>query len=184
MSRFLLLPALAALTLVAPAASPPAQLVPAGPPMSAEDAACTQAFAREPLLVVDWTGTGPLGLMHMHLAVYDGGTTGAGLASISRAVGTSGTGTPPCSNQASVKTLAHATAAALRDQLRRAGAFEACDDPAAIPDVPLRTFTVFSEAPGAPSHTFSHWTAQSPEAQATEQVVGAFVAAQFPGYGY
>lgn len=169
-------------------ASGPAQMTSALAAPSAPPAAitgdCTSVLAREPVLIVDWTGTGPLGLMHTHLAVYDGGPTGFGLASISRAVGASGTGIPPCSNKASVANVLPATVDALRDRLQRAGAFSICDDPAAIPDTPVVTVTVFGAESDPKSHTYSNWGAYTPAAQAVEQIIGAFVAQHFPGYGF
>jgi len=157
MNRLVLLAALAATPLLAPAAPAP-------------QSSCPNTQFHEPLVVFDVTGATFAGPTDLHLVVH-----GNGITKLSSATQGSGPG------KATFQYLPPADARALALQLAGLGGMSLCDDPAVGQDIPLKTLTLLRGTTDAPAHTFSWYDSHGPY-MAIEQAVNDFIAKHFPGF--
>jgi hypothetical protein len=157
MSRIVLLAALAATPLLAPAAPAP-------------QSSCPNTWFHEPLVVYDITGATFAGPLDLHLVVH-----GNGIAKLSSSTHGAGPG------KARTEYLAPADARNLAIQLAALGGMTLCDEPNLVVDVPLKTLTLLRGTTDAPAHTFSWYDTVGPY-QAIEQAMNDFIAKHFPGF--
>lgn len=159
--------ALAAVAVLA-RAMPSPRALPAAP---AGD--CPNIFVVEPLVIFDVSGFSLGGAIHRHLTVYNNG-----LASISNAGGFP----PHISGTATFTFLPVGKAIGLARDLFDAGAWDVCDELVPISDTPITTVTVLRGGTNAPSHTYSYYTPESPEATEAAQILADFVDEHFPDF--
>jgi hypothetical protein len=157
MSRIVLLAALAATPLLAPAAPAP-------------QSSCPNVWFHEPLVVYDITGATFAGPFDRHLVVH-----GNGIAKLSSSTHGSGPG------KARTEYLAPADARALAIQLAAMGGMTLCDEPTLVVDSPLKTLTLLRGTTDAPAHTFSWYDTVGPYL-AIEQAMNDFITKHFPGF--
>lgn len=173
-STFLLALAAAPFLALAPQQISPGGPTPIGPGPFTQP--CADTLDQEPLLMFDVSGFTLTGVLHQHLCVYDNG-----VVSISSVSG----GTPlfPLTNKADIAFVTPTQARTLHKQVVQAGAFQACDEPIPVADLPLTTVTVFRAGrTDDRAHTWSYFLPQTPQTQNVENAILAFKNATFPNF--
>lgn len=142
-----------------------------GPVAAAAAPGCVDVFPHHPIVVYEISGGTLAGPLDQELLVY-----GDGFARLSSATANFGAGS---SKQAFV---GDAAAAALITSLSQNGAFQLCDVPDQVSDMPLTTLTVMRGNTDSRVHTFSWFLAPPGQHAACEQILQNFVAAHFPSF--
>ncbi len=120
-----------------------ATVQPASAPAVAEQ--CPNLLLHEPIVLYEISGATLLGPVDRTLTVYADGALKLSAASA--------TGAGECLLGQTTPEIAKT----LQQELIQAGAFDLCDDPRNVTDVPLNTLTLLRGAQDARAHTFSYW---------------------------
>jgi hypothetical protein len=131
---------------------------------------CPNVLPHEPIVIYDVNGFTLAGPLDLQMTVY-----GSGLARLSTTNAHNGEG------KSQMTTVSQAEASRLLVALAKHGAFELCDDPSFVSDMPMSTLTVMKPDTTVRAHTYSWWVAQGPYG-APEQVLLDFISSAFPNF--
>ena len=131
---------------------------------------CPNVLPHEPIVIYDVNGYTLAGPLDLQMIVY-----GNGFARLST------TNTPDGEGKSQITTVSPTDANALLVALAKRGAFELCDDPSFVTDMPMSTLTVMKSDTTVRAHTYSWWVAQGPYG-APEQVLLDFISSAFPNF--
>lgn len=149
-----------------------ASLLPATAPVQSAAGAspaeqCPNLLLHEPIVLYEISGATLLGPVDRTLTVYADGALKLSAASA--------TGAGECLLGQTTPEVAQK----LQQELVQAGAFDLCDDPRNVTDVPLNTLTLLRGAQDARAHTFSYWIGDG-HYLAVDLTIEKFINAQFP----
>lgn len=133
-------------------------------------APCPNVLPHEPIVVYDVNGYTLAGPLDLQLTVY-----GSGLARLSTTNANNGEG------KSQITTVSQAAANDLLGLLVKRGAFELCDDPSFVSDMPMSTLTVMKPDTSVRAHTYSWWVGQGAYGP-PEQVLVDFISSAFPNF--
>ncbi len=131
---------------------------------------CVDVFPHHPIVVYEISGGTLAGPLDQELIVY-----GDGSARLSSATANFGAGS------SQLAFVGDAAAAALITSLSQNGAFQLCDDPSQVSDMPLSTLTVMRGNTDSRVHSFSWFIAKGQHAP-VEQILQTFIATNFPSF--
>lgn len=138
-----------------------------GPVASIPAPGCVDVFPHHPIVVYELSGGTLAGPLDQELLVY-----GDGSARLSSATANFGAGS------SQLAFVGDAAAAALITSLSQNGAFQLCDMPDQVSDMPLSTLTVMRGNTDSRVHTYSWYVAQGQHATC-EQILQAFISTNF-----
>jgi hypothetical protein len=131
---------------------------------------CPNVLPHEPIVIYDINGFTLAGPLDLQMVVY-----GNGFARLSTTNTANGEG------KSRITTVSQGDANKLLATLAKKGAFELCDDPSFVSDMPMSTLTVMRADTSVRTHTYSWWVAQGPYGPA-EQVLLDFISSAFPNF--
>ncbi|MFN0006700.1 MAG: hypothetical protein ACKVXR_02240 [Planctomycetota bacterium] len=131
---------------------------------------CPNVLPHEPIVVYDINGYTLAGPLDLQMTVY-----GNGFARLSTTNANNGEG------KSRITTVSQADADNLLILLAKHGAFELCDDPTVVSDMPMSTLTVMKPDTSVRTHTYSWWVGHGAYGP-PEQVLLDFIASAFPNF--
>ncbi len=142
-----------------------------GPGSSAAAPGCVDVFPHHPIVVYEITGGTFAGPLDQELIVY-----GDGSARLSSATANFGAG------KSQLAFAGDTSAAALLTSLSQNGAFQLCDVPDQVSDMPLSTLSVMRRNTDSRVHSYSWYIAPAGPHATVEQLLQSFIATHFPSF--
>jgi hypothetical protein len=139
-----------------------------GPVSAAAAPGCVDVFPHHPIVVYEISGGTLAGPLDQELLVY-----GDGSARLSSSTANFGAGS------SQLTFVGDAAAAALITSLSQNGAFQLCDVPDQVSDMPLSTLTVMRGNTDSRVHTYSWFLAPQGQHATVEQILQSFISAHF-----